>query len=61
MSDQTVRITNLPKNEAEVGLELYKYLRATYAVADIEQDFALFSACVSAAKGYNYVVPRLTV
>lgn len=55
-----VKITNLPTSEAHVGLEFYRLLRQRYAAPSIQDEFALFSACVSAAKGYRYEVPPLT-
>lgn len=57
MADQSVRIANLPQNEAQVGMEFYKILRNRYATETLADEFALFTACVAAARGHNYTVP----
>lgn len=59
MADQSVNITNLPKNEAQVALDLFNKLRGRYGVGSLAQEFELFDACLSAAKGQHYTVPEI--
>lgn len=56
----SVTITNLPKNEAQVGLDFYRVLRGRFKAPDLASEFALFAACVAAAKGHGYTVPNLS-
>lgn len=60
MADQSVRVTNLPQSDSQVGFELFRFLRGHHGTSSLEDDFRLFDACVSAARGYSYTVPTTT-
>ena len=60
MADQSVSITNMPKNEAQVAFDLFNKLRTRFGTKSLAQEFELFDACLCAAKGQHYKVPDIT-
>lgn len=60
MADQSVRVTNLPQSDSQVGMDLFRFLRAHYRPGDLQGEFALFDACVAAARGHSYEVPEIS-